>query len=207
MIDFGNLVYIFMVFSCMSFALLRESKFSRIGETTMVSCTIGNFVVMSYLGLRGIVLRYISKGNYLIIFPLLIGTLVFIRLSGSLMKKYKAISMWGTNLLIGVGMGLTIRGVIETEIVNQLSSLILPLYGVSLTEAIQNIFVVASALLVIFYFLFTFYLKEEKGIIGSTRQLGRYCIIVVIGVLYGRTIMTRVSYLIGTFGDIIGMFK
>ncbi|NLW16902.1 MAG: hypothetical protein GX033_04550 [Firmicutes bacterium] len=97
--------------------------------------------------------------------------------------------------LVGVGSGLSIYGVINSQLLQQIRATSLPL------NSINNIIMVLGVLSILIYFFFS---MEHKGAVKQSATLGRMIMMVTFGVAFGNVVMGRISLLLGTFETILG---
>lgn len=196
-----DIVYALFVFFALSLVLIKENKFSRIAETTFVAASVANLGVMAVKGIVNTSITPLVQGKYLSLIPILLGSLLFLRLVKS--SKYRRISMWSLALLIGVGTGLSMRGAIETNVAKQLEATILPITGAS---AFNNIVIIVGVFATLFVFVFTFFTGDKTlQRTEPIRRVGRYFIIVMLGALFGNTVMNRLATLVGVFQSLLLM--
>lgn len=109
---------------------------------------------------------------------------------------------WLAKLVIGFSLGasgaLAIRGFFA-EAVPQISSSFKPLIvfvdgNLSLMESFNNALFVATLLLVLNYFFFTF--GKEGSLQGKMAPLGRPLLMVCFGAFFGSTVMARLALLV-----------
>jgi hypothetical protein len=109
---------------------------------------------------------------------------------------------WLAKLVIGFSLGasgaLAIRGFFA-EAVPQISSSFKPLIvfvdgNLSLMESFNNALFIATLLLVLNYFFFTF--GKEGSLQGKMAPLGRPLLMVCFGAFFGSTVMARLALLV-----------
>jgi len=109
---------------------------------------------------------------------------------------------WLAKIVIGFTLGasgaLAIRGFfgeVIPQIVGSFKPLIVMQDGVhAITESLNNILFVATLLLVLNYFFFTF--GREGSIQGKAAPLGRPLLMVCFGAFFGSTVMARLALLV-----------
>lgn len=117
---------------------------------------------------------------------------------------------WLAKIVIGFTLGasgaVAIRGFFS-EAVPQIAGSFKPLIvfhesGVSLLESFNNILFVATLLLVLNYFFFTF--GKEGSAQGKAAPLGRPLLMVCFGAFFGSTVMARLALLVERVQFIVG---
>jgi hypothetical protein len=117
---------------------------------------------------------------------------------------------WLAKVVIGFTLGasgaLAIRGFFS-EAVPQIAGSFKPLIvftdqGLSLLESFNNSLFVATLLLVLNYFFFTF--GKEGSVQGKIAPLGRPLLMVCFGAFFGSTVMARLALLVERVQFIVG---
>jgi len=168
------------LFTLMIYSILfKENVLYRFAENTAVAVAVGYFVVTTLKSLRASAYIPLTSGNMLVLVPLLLGVLTYF----SFIKKYAWISLWPIGFLTGVGLGLSVRGAIQAQFIEQIDATILPLTG-SFTDIFNNIIIFVSTVVVLYYFLFSINFKSPtiSSISGGVRKYARYFIMVGLGV-------------------------
>jgi len=180
----GSWIHSFLSIFILSFVLVKPNKLSDLALNSFIGSSFAHLTVNGIVSIYEKALIPISQGKITLIIPIIFGLLLFTTIS----KRYKYMSLWSIALMAGVGTGLAMRGIIETDIIKQLVSTILPVYGVSTSTMINNIFVIVGVLSVIAYFTFT-------GAVGGgtklqpVRKIARYMIMIYLGTVFARYYM------------------
>ena len=180
-----------LTISIISFVYKYNPAF-RFAESSGVAVTVGWIVVGSIRNVINLGTTPLSKGNILLIVPLILGLLLFLKFS----KTYSYMSRWGAATVAGVGLGISMRGAIETQLVGQIKATSLAIAGVPMGKAFDNIVFLVILLTSFLYFYFT---AEHKGSLGTISKIGRYSLMITFGSMYGATVMGRYSLLIARF--------
>jgi hypothetical protein len=99
------------------------------------------------------------------------------------------------SFLVGVGSGLAIYGVINSQLLAQVKASLLPL------TSINNVIMVFGVLSILLYFFFS---MEHKGAVKQGASVGRWIMMITFGVSFGNVVMGRISLLLGTMETILG---
>lgn len=133
----------------------------------------------------------VQEGKISVIIPVILGILLYTRF----IKSIAWLSRWPMSFLVGVGSGLAIFGVVNSQLLAQVRAALVPL------NSIDNFIMVFGVLSVLFYFFFSI---EQKGVLKHGASLGRWVLMITFGVSFGNVVMGRISLLLGTFETILG---
>ena len=167
----------------------KETPLFKFAEHTMIGLGIAITTIMGVRNILDIAVKsMVEKGEITWIVPILLGLALFTRYS----KQYAWLSRWPLALLVGIGIGLAMGSDVDASFVTQIRSTVT---GVdTLNEALLGLMVIVT----ITYFIFSIGKEQrEKGVFKHTSQLGRYVMMLCFGAVFGNTIMTRMSLLIG----------
>jgi len=107
------------------------------------------------------------------------------------------ISRYPLAVITGIGTGVAVRGFVQANIVQQIIATSKPLWGsgAPLTY-INNIIILVLTLSGLVFFVFTIPIEKSRGgrLIAS---IGRTGLMISFGALFGNTVLSRFSYLIG----------
>lgn len=107
---------------------------------------------------------------------------------------------WSLAYVVGMAAGLRIYGFMSSNVISQIHGSILPLWGVSLGTAINNLVLIVGTVTGLFYFFFS---VEHKGIFGKISRIGIYFLMISFGASFGFAVMGRISLLIGRLNRLI----
>jgi len=168
------------LFTLMIYSILfKENVLYRFAESTAIAVAVGYGVVTTLKSLRTSTYIPLTNGNMLVLIPLFLGVLTYL----TFIKKYAWLSLWPIGFLTGVGLGLSVRGAIQAQLIEQIDATILPLTGSS-TDLFNNIIIFISTIAVLYYFLFTINFKNPtvNSVSEGVRKFARYFIMVGLGV-------------------------
>jgi hypothetical protein len=186
-----------------TFALWKtRNPLYRFAEHTFVAVSIGHAVVLAIQYINGSALIPALKGEYIYIFVMLLGLMLYLRFS----KKYFYICRWPLSFMVGIGLGLTLRGWTHGWLVDGvIKPTILPLFvGGSPIGTFNNIITVIMTLTVLSYFIFSI---EHKGILGHSARIGRYFMMIMFGVMFSNITFSRLASLSGVIRTIVETFR
>jgi hypothetical protein len=128
----------------------------------------------------------IHKGQWFYIFPVILGILMWFRLS----KKYGFLARYSLAFYIGISTGIFIPLTINAAILYQLQGTIRPidLTWTGAMFALTLIGIICS----LSYFFFS---KEHKGALGVASKIGIFTLMIGFGAGFGLTVMGRVALL------------
>lgn len=126
----------------------------------------------------------LTGGQLWLIFPALLGALLFVRLS----PKHAWVSRVAIAFVIGANSGILIM--------QQLHGFVLPQVAKTFVSmaSVQGILIVAGVVCTLIYFYFS---KPHTGVLGGVATVGIWFIMISFGAHFGYTVMARVSLLIG----------
>jgi len=177
--------------------LYRENPAFRIGEHIMVGSTVGHAIVLAVFQIRdlawikfydGITTGDIEGLAYII--PIILGILLYFQFS----SKYRFISRLSIAMMLGVGIALSIRGLLFVNVVGQIKGAMMPL------TSIKNIAYLIGVICVLLYFV---YEERASRIAGPLPKVGRYILMLTMGAYFANSIMGRVSIVIGTLNNLL----
>ena len=133
------------------------------------------------------------------------GVLMLLRL----VPKIGWLSRWSLAFIVGTTAGLQFTRYLESNGIKQVVGTIQPLVvGGNLGTTIGNIVIVVGTFTGLIYFFFS---KEHKGAFGGAARVGVWFLMINFGAMFGYTVMSRMSLLIGRvdylFGDWLKLIK
>jgi lipoprotein signal peptidase len=171
----------------LSFAFVGQNKFYNFIEKSAVGFTVGHTTVAGLNALRTSTAK-VSAGSYLLLVPIALGLLYFFKFGK---KAWTFLATYPTCLIIGAGIGLGLRTVIQTEILKQvIATASLPLLN------LNNLLIVVVVVSVVLMFTFTEKLSRTFAP-PALRVLGRWFVLFTLGVLWSNQAFDRLSVLSG----------
>lgn len=176
----------------MSFAI-KENPFYRFVEHVYVGIGAAHSVVMGWEVLQNSAFTpIIDSADYIKIVPVVLGLLLYARY----IKGQMWLARYPMAIIVGIGVGLTIKGTIGAMIIQQLRATMLPL------NSFDNIVIVFGLLTVLMFFYFT--RKNTNPIFNASSRIGRYTMMIAFGALFGNAVMGRMSLMIGRVQFLLG---
>ena len=180
-------------------SVFKDNPIYRAAEHIFVGSGAGYALSQAY---RNIVIQgwnpMTKDGKMVLIIPLLLGILLYTRF----IKGYAWMSRWSMAFLIGIGTGISIYGVYNSQLLAQIRATMLPLYVAGNFAATRdNIIMVVGVAAVLLYFLFT---VPVKGPLKHAVSFGRLMMMITFGVSFGNVVMGRISLLLGVLETVYG---
>jgi hypothetical protein len=125
-----------------------------------------------------------TKGDYLLLVPVILGLLLYTRF----FKQYSWVSRIPMSYLVGLGIGLSVRGAAESDLVRQIQASFTPL------GSLDSILLFVGTLGTLLFFVFV----SGKGFdwFRPVGMLGRWTIMLAFGAAFGNAVQGRISLLI-----------
>jgi hypothetical protein len=141
------------------------------------------------------VTRIGSPGGAIYIIPVLLGLMIYARLS----EKTRWIYRYPMAIIVGSVFGVTIRTTVFSQILDQIKGNlppIAPLVGVPPGQVLNNLIIIFGSLSAVVFFIFS---HEFKGPERYVHRFGRLVLLGGFGATYGNTLSYRYELMAGTF--------
>lgn len=190
MISTDPWIWISALLTICSFTLLYgDNPLFRIAEYTYTGTVVGHSVVTAVPTLYNNFLPLITGEKPLYIIPLMLGIMsVFV-----VWKKYAWVASFPYAMFIGVGIGLSARATIQTNLVGNMMSVIREsaniLIGPPASQLGFLIRVVFTLSGIIYLFLTMFHTGPLSKPVEYIRTFGKYCFLLYLGVQIGNGLM------------------
>ena len=170
---------------------IKENKFSRWAEYTLLSAIAGNFIVLGIQNINNIAINGLFDGDFTYIISIILGLMVY----GLVTQTYSWMARIPVSLIVGVGTGISVRAIFEAEIIPMIiAGTALDFSTVWVT--IATIISITLTLSTLLYFIFTFPIVQNKKL-SNFVLYGRYGMIIAFGISIGMTVMTRINQFVG----------
>jgi len=171
----------------------RDNAFFKFAEHTFVGAAAGNSIAYGVDN----VLRYgwmpYTKGAILYAVVFLLGIILYARYH----KKYFWLSRFPLAIMVGIGIGLSMRAVVTAEFIDQIrSTAALKVIGVDAWTAFSNLLFIIIVLSVVYFLVFTF-AGMHKGKLGIISRFARYGMMAAFGYSFGNTVLSRFNMIFG----------
>jgi hypothetical protein len=204
MLPIGELLSILaptlLVLFTYSFLLWKDNPTFRFTQFTLAAVAMANLTVFSVKTIMSTsVTPLIEQSKITYIIPIILGLLLYTRIT----EQYAYMSRWGMAIIVGVSLGLSTRGGVESQIIDQIQANILPLWGGKVTP-LDNIIIILTTIFAVTYFFFTIRPKGSGGqAMDMSKKIGRYAIMMALGSIFGNMILSRMTWLTGRVGYIV----
>jgi hypothetical protein len=181
----GTWLAAFCTLGLMSFAI-GENPWYRLMEHIYVGIAAAHSLVMGWENLQNnAIYPIIEDGEFIKVIPVVLGILLYARF----IKGQMWLARFPMAVLVGIGVGLTVRGTITSDIVNQINATLVPI------NSIDNFLIFFGVLTVLMFFYFT--RKDTNPVFNYSGIFGRYVMMIAFGALFGNAAMGRMSLMIG----------
>lgn len=182
----------YLILSLFSF-LYKDNVFYKFSEHIFAGLSAGYYVGLIWQSviLQQLVNPMIDNGEWWLVFPGILGVMMFTRLS----RNYSWVSRVSLAFVMGNTAGIYLISELHGRAVPQTYSTMVSLSGDGgLAQLILALIVIIGVISTLVYFYFS---KEHKGIMGVTAKVGIWFIMIAFGAHFGYTVMGRISLLIG----------
>jgi hypothetical protein len=181
-----------MAFCLFSFVFFGDNYFFNFAERFYIGGSIAYGILTVYKTLKSSCFDFIAAGRVLLIIPLIIGFLLFSRVT-----KFRWAARYPTAILSGIGLGLVFGLTIRTQILTLLTSTIDALMTTDATNLVSHpgsaIFKLVGVITVLTYFLYSKVISPQfhapSGRLYYLMRLGRIFLMVSVGYLAGATVL------------------
>lgn len=187
-----------MVLSVWSY-LFKENIFSKTATTITIAISTMHAFMYNTRNAYDMTVAPILAGDFLYIIPIILGLLLFTRLS----SKYSWLASYSYSVSLGLGTGATLSTLFSSNvaklIVNTASQ---PFIGVGIFEQLSGLLLFIGTVLAITYWVFT---REATGIFGYGVRVGRWFLMISIGYLYAEDVVWAQSLFVAAM-EIVLLF-
>ncbi|MFZ5980855.1 MAG: hypothetical protein ACOYVF_09520 [Candidatus Zixiibacteriota bacterium] len=189
--DVGTLIAGMLTLAVLTF-LYRDNPIYKLAESLLIGVSIGYFIVVTWTNtlMDLMFVPLFSKGEYLLVIPLVLGLMMFGRFS----RKTTVLSRIPIAVLIGSGAGVAIPAMLDARTLQQISATVAPLLNESGWPNFSEIVVIIGVLTTLIYFFFS---REHRGTWGRAATVGTYFLMIFFGTTFAYTVMSRMSTFIG----------
>jgi len=155
--------------------LWKENPAFKFGQQGIIGTLIANTILVRMKSLISIGLKPLAAGRITLIVPMVLGLMLYTRLS----REYAWISKYPTSLMVGVGTGVMIMGTLRGQIIDQVKKTILDVFtATDLMSTINGILILIGVVTSITFWIFT---KEHTGGLGIVAKIGRIYLMFSLG--------------------------
>ena len=188
------MIQAFLVIGIFSF-VFKYNVFYRFCESTFIGVSVGIAITMAIDSLKKNAITPIINGNYIYILAIILGFLIFPRLS----RQYGYLSRISIAVMIGATMGAGIRLQMESQILGQIKPVLTQsLITGDIVLTISRIFMWVGMIGGLTYFLFATTAVPEalRKPFDILSKFGRYVILAMLGSSYANVVLGRSSMFI-----------
>jgi hypothetical protein len=175
--------------------LYKDNPLYKLAEHLFVGISAGYYAALQWWSViyPNCIKPIMDGTNYMMIIPGVLGMLLFTRF----LPRGGWLSRWSLAVIIGGFAGIKTTGHAQSDLVTQVQSSLLPLWGTgSILTSLDNLLFLVGLITTLIFFFFS---TEHKGAVQRVARLGIWFLMVSFGAAYGFTVMARVSLLIGRF--------
>jgi hypothetical protein len=161
--------------------LLGDSKVFRFTEHLFVGSAAGHAITMGFTNVRDLAWTpLVFKGRITLAIPIALGILLY----AGFFKKQNWMGRYPIAVVLGIGTGVTLRGLPSAQILGQIKATLVPL------NTPNNLIIVLGVVGTIVYFLF---IGKRNRITGPLSQFGRWIMMVTFGASFASAIVGNIS--------------
>jgi len=172
----------------------RDNDFFKFAEYTFVGAAAGHGLVYGVDNIKRYGWDNLIGGAYLYIVVFLLGILLYSRYH----PQYFWVSRYPLSVMVGLGIGLSMRAVVTAEFIVQIkSTAAIKLIGVSDPfTLISNLIFIILVVTTVYFFLFTFP-KAHEGGLGIIPKIARYGMMAAFSYSFANTVLSRYNMIFG----------
>lgn len=170
--------------------LYKDNPAFKVAEHTLLGLQMGITLYGAYSSIVKTGVYPLSTGKWIMLLPIILGLLVYTSYS----RDYRWASFIPIAIIIGIGIGLSVRGAATGQFVDQIRATIKPISAnQSALKNLENFIIILGTVSSLSYFIFT---TQHKGALGGFTKIGRYFIMVAMGAQFGAMATTFLNYTI-----------
>ncbi|MBS7619049.1 hypothetical protein KEJ21_00150 [Candidatus Bathyarchaeota archaeon] len=194
--DLGSVIQIWLaaLFTVWIYSIaFRDNVFFKFAEHTFVGAAAGHNIVYAVDNIRRYGWTPFTQGATLYLVVFLLGLILYTRYH----SKYFWLSRFPLAIMVGIGIGLSMRATVTAEFIAQIiSTASLQLVGVDAWTAFSNLIFIIIVVSVVYFFVFTF-----PGLHGGGRavipKIARYGMMAAFGYAFANTVLSRFQMIFG----------
>ena len=177
--------------------LYKDNDLYVFAEYTYVGVSVGYGFAVAVKNIIDMGINPIMSGETLLIFPMILGCLLYT----NFIPKYRWVSRWPMSVLVGLGVGLAMRGAIKSDFIDQIRGTLIPLVSnEGPLQTFNNILIVVTVVTILYYFVYTVEPSPNSslGVFSKNiRTIARALMMVGFGAAYGNVMMYRFTIFLG----------
>lgn len=192
-----SMILILMIFS---YLLYKETPIYRLAEHLFVGVAFAVTAITAIDTTIKVAIIPLSKGEIIYVIPIILGMLLYTMFT----RRYRWLSRFSLAALVGSMIGLAMRGVLIPNILQQVISTITPPKSDDPLSWFNMLFIGIGTFCCLSYFLLT---HEHRGFWAYPTRLGRWIMMLGLGVMFGNTVLMRMAMLSGVAERILQVLK
>jgi len=189
-------IWIAALFTIWAFSFVfRDNAWFKFAEHVYVGTAAGNGIVYGIDNVTRYGWAPFMKGSMYYIVLFLLGIVLYARYH----KKYFWLSRIPIAIMVGTGIGLSMRSTVTSEFIAQIQSTAgMKILGVDPLTAFNNLLFLIILLCCIYFFIFTFPSMHTGGKWYISR-IARYAMMAAFGYTFANGFLSRVTMIFGRF--------
>ncbi|MEM2126689.1 MAG: hypothetical protein QXH67_00505 [Candidatus Bathyarchaeia archaeon] len=192
-----SMILILMIFS---YLLYKETPIYRLAEHLFVGVAFAVTAITAIDTTIKVAIIPLTRGEIVYVIPIILGILLYTMFT----RKYRWLSRFSLAALVGSMIGLAMRGVLIPNILQQVISTITPPKSDDPLSWFNMLFIGVGTFCCLSYFLLT---HEHRGLWAYPTRLGRWIMMLGLGVMFGNTVLMRMAMLSGVAERILQVLK
>jgi len=185
-----------MVISVWSY-LFKENIFSKTATTITIAISTVHAFMYNFSNASDMAITPLLEGDYIYIIPIILGLLLYTRLS----TKYSWLASYSYSVSLGLGTGATLSTLFSSNVANLIvNTAQQPFLGTGLFDQLSGLLLFVGTLLALTYWIFT---KEAVGLFGTGVRIGRWFLMISIGLLYAEDVVWSQSLFVAAMEMVI----
>ena len=193
--EFASIVQIWLaaLFTIWIYTIaFRDNPFFKFAEHTFVGAAAGHSIVYGVDNVIRVGWTPLTGGAFLYAIVFLLGFLLYSRYT-----KYFWLSRYPIAVMVGTGIGLSMRASVTAEFIAQIRSTAgLKFLGVDAWTGFSNLIFLILVLTVVYFFIFTLP-GVHKGGLGIISKIARFGMMAAFGYSFANTILSRFNMIFG----------
>lgn len=194
--DLGSVIQIWLaaLFTVWIYSIaFRDNIFFKFAEHTFVGAAAGHNIVYAVDNIRRYGWTPFTQGATLYLVVFLLGLILYTRYH----SKYFWLSRFPLAIMVGIGIGLSMRATVTAEFIAQIiSTASLQLVGVDAWTAFSNLVFIIIVVSVVYFFVFTFP-RLHGGGRAVIPKIARYGMMAAFGYAFANTVLSRFQMIFG----------
>ena len=168
----------------------KSNPLYSLAEESYIGFATGLTIIVSlqYIWRTGIV--NIQAGDVILVAGIILGLLILLRIN----TQFNWIARLCIAVVLGARFGLSLRTIIFTGFIQQISATITPLFSGDMVTLLYRWTIAISVILMLTFFLYT---TELKGPLAWSSRIGEYLLYAAFGAIFAQTFMGRLGLFVG----------